>query len=213
MGSTPQTGSINDIDYSTIDSTDTSSVLSLFTIEGLTAGTIYLIHVRAFSERLNNSELLGDADTEIAVRLIPGPVEALESNVLSPTSILISWDPPSNSLIDGYIIYYREGTNRQTAPINSTTDYMSTRLTDSDLQSYTIHGLRDGTTYLIHVRAFSEQFNTILIGDADTELAVATITLIPIPPDREPTSGISSIFFHLPSIGAIINATGIDNIT
>ena len=213
MGSTPQTGSINDTDYSTIDSTDASSVLSLFTIEGLTAGTIYLIHVRAFTERLNNNELLGDADTEIAVRLNPGPVEDLDGITQSLTSIIISWDPPPSSFIDGYIIYYREGTNRQTVPINSTTDYMSTRLTDSDLQSYTIEGLREGTTYLIHVRAFSEQFNTMLIGDADTEIAVATNTMIQIPPDQQPTSGISSIFFRLPSIGAIMNAIEIDNIT
>ena len=213
MGSTPQTGSISDNGYSTIDSTDTSNVLSLFTIEGLTAGTIYLIHVRAFSEQPNNNELLGDADTEIVVRLIPGPIEHLDGITQSLTSILLSWDPPPNSLIDGYIIYYREGTTPQTGPIISTANYTAIRITDSDLQSYTIRGLRDGTSYLIHVRAFSEQFNTILIGDADTEIAVATITLIPIVPDRQPSSGISSIFFHLPGIGAIMNATGIDNIT
>ena len=213
MGSTPQTGSISDNGYSTIDSTDTSNVLSLFTIEGLTAGTIYLIHVRAFSEQPNNNELLGDADTEIVVRLIPGPIEHLDGITQSLTSILLSWDPPPNSLIDGYIIYYREGTTPQTVSIISTVNYTAIRITDSDLQSYTIQGLREGTTYLIHVRAFSEQFNTILIGDADTEIAVTTNTMIQIPLDQQSSSGISSIFFHLPSIGAIMNAIGIDNIT
>ena len=213
MGSTPQTGSISDNGYSTMDSTDASSVQSLFTIEGLTAGTIYLIHVRAFSEQPNNNELLGDADTEIVVRLIPVPVEGLESGVPSPTSIIISWDPPPNSLINGYIIYYREGTIPQTAPIIRTSNYTTIRITDSDLQSYTIQGLRDGSSYLIHVRAFSEQFNTILIGDADTEITVTTNTMIQIPSEQQPSSGISSIFFHLPSIGAIMNAIELDNIT
>ena len=67
-GSTPQTGLISSQNYSIIVLKDTSSFLS-YTIEGLTAGNSYIIHIQAFSEQPNNTDLLGDVNEEIVINI------------------------------------------------------------------------------------------------------------------------------------------------
>ena len=67
-GSTPQTGLISSETYSTTVLRNTSSFLS-YSIKELTAGSSYLIHVQAFSEQSNNTELLGDINREVLVKI------------------------------------------------------------------------------------------------------------------------------------------------
>ena len=94
-GSTPQTGLISSQNYSIIVLKDTSSFLS-YTIEGLRAGNSYLIHVRAFSEQPNNTELLGEINREILVKIntmrtvVNTDINGNPINILDYTSTSIS---------------------------------------------------------------------------------------------------------------------------
>ena len=126
-------------------------------------------------------------------------------------------------MLSGYKIYYKEGSTPQTGLISSQ-DYSTIvlRNTSGNL-SHTINGVTAGNSYLIHVRAFSEQSNNIkLLGDVNREVLVETNTMRtvvntdingnPINILDYTSTSISSISTVLPSVQAFANATGITRV-
>ena len=126
-------------------------------------------------------------------------------------------------MLSGYKIYYKEGSTPQTGLISSQNYSLIVLRDTSGNLSHTINGVTAGNSYLIHVRAFSEQSNNIeLLGDVNREVLVETNTMRtvvntdingnPINILDYTSTSISSISTVLPSVQAFANATGITRV-
>ncbi|NXF72695.1 DCC protein, partial [Sclerurus mexicanus] len=114
----------------------------------------------------------GPGDTSPPIRVVtqpevqvPGPVENLRAVSPSPTSILLSWDPPShgNAPIQGYRLFLTD-----TATGREQTLQLEGR-------SYRLEGLRKFTEYSLRFLAF----NRYGPGAATKEVTVTTLSDVP----------------------------------
>ncbi|XP_026569435.1 netrin receptor DCC [Pseudonaja textilis] len=96
---------------------------------------------------------------------VPGPVENLQAVSVSPTSILITWEPPAyaNGPVQGYKLYYTEGPTgkEQTVEVNGL--------------SYKLEGLKIFTEYTLRFLAY----NHYGPGVSTEGLTVKTLSDVP----------------------------------
>ncbi|KAK2816160.1 hypothetical protein Q7C36_022431 [Tachysurus vachellii] len=115
------------------------------TVNNLKPEAVYIFRVVAYNE-------LGPGESSEQIRLstqpelqVPGPVENLQAEAMSPTSIQASWDPPAyaNGPIQGYRLLWIE---------TSTGKEQSIEVLG---QSYKMEGLKKFTEYSLRVLALN----------------------------------------------------------
>ncbi|KAM8960930.1 netrin receptor DCC [Pelodytes ibericus] len=145
---------------------NTSQPLSLqLTVGNLKPEETYYFRVVAYNE-------WGPGESSQAVKVVtqgeiqvPGAVENLQVTSTSPTSILISWEPPAyaNSAVQGYRVFCTETISGREQNI------------EVDGVSYTLEGLRRFTEYNIRVLAY----NIYGPGASSEEHTLTTLSDVP----------------------------------
>ncbi|XP_064163524.1 netrin receptor DCC isoform X1 [Anguilla rostrata] len=141
-----------------------------FTVSNLKPEATYSFRVLAYNE-------LGPGESSQPVTVstqpelqVPGPVENLQAEAVSPTSIQISWDPPAyvNSPIQGYRILWKEtvAETEQVVEVNG--------------QSYKLEGLKKFTEYSVRVLAY----NRYGPGVTPEDLLLTTLSDVPSSPPQ-----------------------------
>ena len=161
---------INQADYGHYVVTETNSVR----LQGLNAGTTYFIWVQAIGDGCQ-SEVVGTAHATISTLATlskPGAPSSV-SVTASVVSLSVSWNKPANSIIDGYIVYYRP------YPSNSSNQIA---VNGENSLSAVIDGLTPNTSYQIWVCAT----NAAGEGNASASKVVKTLTALAAP--AQPTN-------------------------
>ncbi|XP_063067047.1 netrin receptor DCC [Engraulis encrasicolus] len=135
------------------------------TVSGLKPEETYIFRVVAYNE-------MGPGESSEAIRLttkqelqVPGPVQNIQAQATSPTSIEATWDPPAytNGPIQGYRLLWTENSSGKEQSI------------DVIAQSYRMEGLKKFTEYSLHVLAL----NRYGPGVTSDEVAVTTLSDVP----------------------------------
>ncbi|XP_035382617.1 netrin receptor DCC isoform X2 [Electrophorus electricus] len=140
------------------------------TVSGLKPEVVYSFRVVAYNE-------LGPGESSKPIRVstqaelqVPGPVENLQAEATSPTSIQASWEPPAyaNGPIQGYRLLWTE---------TSTGKEQSVEVLG---QSYRMEGLKKFTQYSLRVLALNRHGP----GIATEDLLTTTLSDVPSAPPQ-----------------------------
>lgn len=143
--------------------------------EDVDAGVTYTYRVRAF-----NDEGYSDWSNTDSARLsggVPEAPEDLEAEVLSPSSVELTWTDNSDNE-EGFSIERRA----------SGGSWREIDTVDEDEESYTVTGLEPGTLYYFRVRAYNEDGES----DYSNVVSVTTADVPSAPEDLEATALSSS---------------------
>jgi predicted phage tail protein len=155
--------------YETLVS-NTQSTATSFSHTGLTTGSIYYYRVSAINSIGTGSSSEASATPQETT------TPALTATAVSPTSILLSWIPPSQTYgykIGGYKIEEKIAADKYVSKVDNT---------GSAATSYTITGLTTGKTYTYVVSAYFA-----LGSSPPSNEASATPTSTSTPPPSQPT--------------------------
>ncbi|XP_031433341.2 netrin receptor DCC [Clupea harengus] len=137
----------------------------LLTVASLKPEQTYTFRVVAYNE-------LGPGESSESIRLttkqelqVPGPVQNLQAQATSATSIEASWDPPAytNGPIQGYRLLWTENSSGKEQSI------------DVIAQSYKMEGLKKFTEYSLQLLAL----NRFGPGVASDDMAITTLSDVP----------------------------------
>ncbi|XP_046695181.1 netrin receptor DCC isoform X1 [Silurus meridionalis] len=140
------------------------------TVNNLKPEVVYIFRVVAYNE-------LGPGESSEQIRLstqpelqVPGPVENLKAEAMSPTSIQASWDPPAyaNGPIQGYRLLWTETSSGKEQSIEVLG------------QSYRMEGLKKFTEYSLRVLALNRHGPGITTDD----MLITTFSDVPSAPPQ-----------------------------
>ncbi|XP_053473599.1 netrin receptor DCC [Ictalurus furcatus] len=140
------------------------------TVNNLKPEAVYIFRVVAYNE-------LGPGESSEQIRLstqpelqVPGPVENLQAEAMSPTSIQASWDPPAyaNGPIQGYRLLWTETSSGKEQSIEVLG------------QSYKMEGLKKFTEYSLRVLALNRHGPGISTDD----MFITTFSDVPSAPPQ-----------------------------
>ena len=160
---------------------------TIILLDNLEPHTNYSVHVQAMVS-FNGSLLPGAIGEELLQRTDitnSSAVVDLTAVATSPTSILVTWEPPLtlNGPLQEYFVYYMQSDEVQTVPISSDNYNRSTTL-DTCIK---LEDLTPFTNYSIHAQAsVSENGQAAFLGVIEVEILQRTNSTIP-PPSQRPT--------------------------
>ncbi|XP_072552129.1 netrin receptor DCC [Salminus brasiliensis] len=140
------------------------------TVNNLKPEAVYTFRVVAYNE-------LGPGESSEPIRLttqpelqVPGPVENLQAEATSPTSIQASWDPPAyaNGQIQGYRLLWTETSSGKEQSVEVLN------------QNYKMEGLKKFTEYALRVLALNRHGPGISTDD----MLITTLSDVPSAPPQ-----------------------------
>ncbi|XP_050531444.1 tyrosine-protein phosphatase Lar isoform X2 [Daktulosphaira vitifoliae] len=162
-------------------------VTESYTLNGLYPNTLYYVWLAAKSLRGE-----GAPTPPLQVRTkqyVPGaPPQNITAEAISPTSILVQWQPPPSDRSNGHIVYYKV-----MATENGMSDSDANQYRVENVTSYTLDDLKRWTEYRIWVLAGTS------VGDGPSSypITVRTREDVPGPPTDVKVQQVNSTTIHV----------------